>query len=37
MGEGGNAYRVLEGNVREKDHLEDLGVDGMMILKRNRK
>jgi len=35
MGDGRDAYRVLvrwEG-LRERDYLEDLGVDGMIILK----
>jgi hypothetical protein len=27
-------YRVLWGDVRKRDHLEDPGVDGNMILKR---
>jgi hypothetical protein len=26
------AYRVLWGNLNERDHLEDLGVDGRTIL-----
>jgi hypothetical protein len=26
-------YRVLVGNMRERDHLEDLGVDGRIISK----
>ena len=26
-------YRVLVGNLREKDHLEDLDVDGRVILR----
>jgi hypothetical protein len=33
MGEGRGAYRVLVGVLREGDHLEDLGVDGRIILK----
>jgi hypothetical protein len=28
------AYRVLVGDPRERAHLEDLGVDGRIILKR---
>ena len=27
------AYRVLVGNLKERDHLEDLGLDGRKILK----
>jgi hypothetical protein len=27
------AYRVLWGNLRERDHLEDQGIDGRIILK----
>jgi len=27
-----NVYRVLVGNRRERDYLEDLGVDGRIIL-----
>jgi len=27
------AYRVLVGILRERDHLEDLGVDGSIILR----
>jgi hypothetical protein len=26
-------YRVLAGNLRERDHLEDQGVDGRIILR----
>ena len=33
MGDNRDAYRGLAGNIRERDHLEDLGVDGKMILK----
>jgi hypothetical protein len=34
MGDRKGAYRVLEeGDLREKDHLEDLGIDGRIILK----
>jgi hypothetical protein len=28
MGDRRGAYRVLWGNMRERDHLEDLGVGG---------
>jgi hypothetical protein len=31
-GEEKSAYRVLVGNLKEKDHFEDLGVDGRVIL-----
>jgi hypothetical protein len=30
MGEGRNVYRILGGKPKEKDHLEDQGVDGRM-------
>jgi hypothetical protein len=33
MGEGRGAYRVLVGDLREGDHLEDPGLDGRIILK----
>jgi hypothetical protein len=33
MGEGRGAYRVLVGDLREGNHLEDPGVDGRIILK----
>jgi hypothetical protein len=34
MGDGIGAYRVLgRGGLRERVHLEDLGVDGRIILK----
>jgi len=33
MGDNRGAYRGLERNIRETDHLEDLGVDGKIILK----
>jgi hypothetical protein len=29
-----NAYRDLMGNLKKRDHLEDLVVDGMMTLKQ---
>jgi hypothetical protein len=32
MGESGGTYRVLVGNLRERDHLEDPRVDGSVIL-----
>jgi hypothetical protein len=28
-----NAYRALVGNLKEREHLEDLRVDGRIILK----
>jgi hypothetical protein len=33
MGERGVMYRVLWGNLREKDHLGDPGIDGRIILR----
>ena len=27
-----NAYRVLMGNLKERDHLEGLGIDGRTVL-----
>jgi len=33
MGEKRGAYRVLMGNLRERDHLENPRVDGRVILK----
>jgi hypothetical protein len=33
MGERRGAYRVLVGKPKERDHLEDPGVDGGIILK----
>jgi hypothetical protein len=32
MGERGGTYRVWWRNLRERDHLEDPGVDGNIIL-----
>jgi hypothetical protein len=32
MGESRAVYSVLVGNLRERDHLEDRGVDGRVIL-----
>jgi len=32
MGERRGAYRVLWGNLRERENLEDLGVDGRIVL-----
>jgi len=34
MGERRDAYRVLVGKPEERDHLEDPGVDGRIILRR---
>jgi hypothetical protein len=28
-----NTYKVRQGNVKERDHLEDLGIDGKITLK----
>ena len=33
MGDRSVAYRVLVGDLRDRDHLEDLGIDGRIILK----
>jgi len=33
MEDGRDAYRVLVRDLRGRDHLEDLGVDGRIILK----
>ena len=33
MGERRGVFRVLVGNLRERDHFEDPGVDGRIILK----
>ena len=33
VGEKRNAYKYLVGNLKERNHLEDLGVDGRMTLK----
>jgi hypothetical protein len=33
MGEGRDMYRVWLGNLRERDHLRDLGVDVTMTLR----
>jgi hypothetical protein len=33
IGEKRNAYRFCWGNMKERDHFVDLGVDGMVTLK----
>jgi hypothetical protein len=33
MGERRDVYRIWWGNPRERDHLEDPGVDGRIILR----
>jgi hypothetical protein len=33
MAENRNTYRIWWGNLKEKDHLYDLDVDGRLILK----
>ena len=33
MGEGKGAYRVLVGDQRARDHVEDQGIDGKIILR----
>jgi hypothetical protein len=35
MGERSSVYRVLVGNLKERDHLEDPSVDGSVILSWN--
>jgi hypothetical protein len=35
MGERRGVYTVLVGNLRERDHFEDLGEDGRIILRWN--
>jgi hypothetical protein len=32
VGEMRNAYKILVGNLNEKDHSENLGVDGKIVL-----
>jgi hypothetical protein len=34
MVQRGGAYCVLVGKIEEREQLEDLGIDGMVILKR---
>jgi hypothetical protein len=34
LGENRNAYRVLVGNLKERDHLKDLGIDGRVTLQQ---
>jgi hypothetical protein len=34
LGEGKGAYRILVGRLEGRNHLEDPGLDGMIILKR---
>jgi len=33
MGDGRGAYRVLVGSLREENYLEDLDIDGRIIVK----
>jgi len=33
MGERRGAYRILVGKQKESDHLKDLGIEGIIILK----
>jgi hypothetical protein len=33
MGESRGIYRVWWGNLRERDHMEDPGIDGRIILR----
>jgi hypothetical protein len=33
MGEKRGVYRIWWGNLRERDHLEDPGIDGRIILR----
>jgi len=37
MGERRGAYRVLEKTLSDTDDLEDLGIDGKLILRQNFK
>jgi hypothetical protein len=37
VGQRRDAYRVLVGKPDGRDHLENLGIDGRIILKRNFK
>jgi hypothetical protein len=30
-----SVYKIWQGNLKERDHSKDLGVDGRIILKRN--
>jgi hypothetical protein len=32
MDEMSNAYKILFGNLKERDHSEELGIDGKIIL-----
>jgi hypothetical protein len=34
IGERRGACRVLKGNLKERDHLEDLDLDGRVVIKR---
>ena len=34
VGKKRNAYKYLVGNLKERNHLEDIGVDGRITLKR---
>ena len=33
-GEKWTAYRILVENLKERDHLQDLGIDGRILIKR---
>jgi hypothetical protein len=37
MGERRNSYKILVENLKGRDHSEDTGVDGRIILKMNLK
>jgi hypothetical protein len=34
MGEMRNAYKILFGNLKGRDHVEDISIDGSVVLER---